>query len=1522
MLLSACLCTAETIPGPGRDSNLSETSDPDPGLFSHVMVVYNTNYALDNDSNGVQDSLEIANYYMAARKIPPENICPINTSTSEEITRAQYDRTYDTSHLYANNTHIKQNLEECMTNRSLKDDIWYIALAKGVPLKISAYYSSSYGTADYSSVDLAVSLLFNNCSIVWRFENPYYGKDSDLNLDERFRRFRYNGTDMSANKFNLSYLVTRLDGYNVTQVLGMIDRAVHADMTRQGQWVLDDDPDCAGSTCDYMSTANYTLCINLGLCSYISYENTNNALTTPADVNNNAVIGYSSHGIYGSGLGSNFIENGVLTFGLRNGSIYTSWESFNGYSYANPDAITHNTVADWIRFGGTGGVGNTYEPWCSGIADEAMMFSRYAAGYTFAEAAYISLYYEDFTTTMGGDPITRIVPDNVTPEIMTSYMNWTRMNQGNWINVTVYEDYPDAKYIDYNGTPVYFTRTYKFNTSGWSYGEYNFTVYGSDTAGNSASGTYFFEINDTVGTVPNFSGFDGGTTQFQRTADRTNVGSAILEREGYGRIVFLENINVSGLDLNSLVNISRNYAYVNSSAAPGINRSANITIYNISYLYPAVYRDGIPCPPDICNIIEYLDGNLTFSVPGFYSYSAGVGAKLAVWDEGDSGMPYSGRTVRSGERFSIFANYTSVTSGSPVEGANCTVYIAGSWGEMPYNSSGFYEYAANLSSFGVYNYSVACNRTGFLALNTTGNITIMPAPLEQPPVITGPLNGSGVTYDSVNVTWESEGSSFSLQVDDDFNFMSPSVNVTGIAEKYYRPADHGISLQPARSYYVRVRSGTSGWGYLKRGLGESITAIGYHSALGQYYPSMAVGPGGIVHVAWYGGMESDPAYYNIRYANSTGWGNVFNITTSSSYNQYWPDIAVDSGGVAHISWYAQDGTGNNQIYYSNSTNWTNKIAVTTGPYDQLYPSIDVDGNGTVHIAWQGRCAESPGSYVIRYANSTGWANVVSLVEANNTYDQQRPSLAVGIDGVVHLAWYGRAPYMTTNHIRYANSTGWPGFRMLPVESMYSRFRPSLAVDRNGVVHIAYDGLSNSQPCLSDFFANIQYANSINFDNVSAVTCQSENDHMRPSLAADSAGYAHISWDGPLPGGGLDTVHYANTSDLSGSTRITSGMSYEKKYSKVGTNGNAVHMVWYSNNDIFYTSSLGSFLAVDTTPPSIYITSPAETSYSSSSTAFSASLNENASWCGLSLDGAKNLTINSASNTENTSYSFTNSSMTEGVHYAIFSCNDTSGNMKATSPRYFTVSFSQQPQPPGSSSGTTFYYPASSAENQSSLKGCGLEITSPHQITMALSKAGWVDIMARNYGSHAIYSIEFAASMPDGWEYQIDGIDMLDREKTGKSSLRFTPLSTGTFEIRVTAISPGCNASSLISVYVFSPGNEIPLSDTTTAGQMVYKAKQAITEGLKIGIDLREAEDLLNQAIGYLDKGQYTMASELASQAYEMAARSMKGRTAPPDLSTVISWVLENALAAGILILVIIACRRLALVRGKKWYEPE
>ena len=92
---------------------------------------------------------------------------------------------------------------------------------------------------------------------------------------------------------------------------------------------------------------------------------------------------------------------------------------------------------------------------------------------------------------------------------------------------------------------------------------------------------------------------------------------------------------------------------------------------------------------------------------------------------------------------------------------------------------------------------------------------------------------------------------------------------------------------------------------------------------------------------------------------------------------------------------------------------------------------------------------------------------------------------------------------------------------------------------------------------------------------------------------------------------------------------------------------------------------------DTASPAIIITAPTNNSnFNISSVTFNVSLNQQGSWCGLSISGAANKTMNL--NASSTGANYTNSSIADGSYTFIASCNDTNNNYNASTTYKFYV----------------------------------------------------------------------------------------------------------------------------------------------------------------------------------------------------------------------------------------------------------
>ncbi|MFA7707870.1 MAG: hypothetical protein WCX73_02890 [Candidatus Pacearchaeota archaeon] len=159
-------------------------------------------------------------------------------------------------------------------------------------------------------------------------------------------------------------------------------------------------------------------------------------------------------------------------------------------------------------------------------------------------------------------------------------------------------------------------------------GNYNWNINCTDVANNINSSeirttilNYSILVDDIL--------FDGNSTNL---ADRVNVSELMniknltLEKIDYGKIIFLEEVDISHdiqgsvLNLSKNINLSFNRIEINSTALTGLNKSARLALYNLTFVEPQILKDNSICSD--CIKENYTNNILVFTVAGFSVYSA------------------------------------------------------------------------------------------------------------------------------------------------------------------------------------------------------------------------------------------------------------------------------------------------------------------------------------------------------------------------------------------------------------------------------------------------------------------------------------------------------------------------------------------------------------------------------------------------------------------------------------------------------------------------------------------------------------------------------------------------------------------------------------------------------------------------------------------------------------------------------------------------------------------------------------
>jgi hypothetical protein len=213
------------------------------------------------------------------------------------------------------------------------------------------------------------------------------------------------------------------------------------------------------------------------------------------------------------------------------------------------------------------------------------------------------------------------------------------------------------------------------------------------------------------------------------------------------------------------------------------------------------------------------------------------------------------------------------------------------------------------------------------------------------------------------------------------------------------------------------------------------------------------------------------------------------------------------------------------------TGWsTIEVVSTESTDDSNVPSLAVGSDGTVHIAWQdwsdyGAAGTDSDIFYKKYVVGSGWTTT-EVVSTESTEGCGSSSLAVDSDGVVHIAWTDGTDYDGSGsdgdifYKRWSSDTGWSATEVVSTESTSSSHSPSLAVSSDGTVHIAWEDWTDydGSGADSDIFYK-KYVPGSGWTTTTVVSTATTSYSYNPSLDVGSDGTVHIAWEEPTDYGG-------------------------------------------------------------------------------------------------------------------------------------------------------------------------------------------------------------------------------------------------------------------------------------------------------------------------------------------------------------------------------------------------------------------
>lgn len=328
----------------------------------------------------VPGSVEVAERYASVRAVPGEQIVRLRAGTAEAITRADFERTVQTP------------IAAWLSARTLQDQILYIVLARGVPLRI---VGTTGGQGTGASVESELALLYRRMTgtavaPAGPVGNPYFSESGTGPAP--FSRAEYD-----------VFLVTRLDGFTTADALDLIDRCPSS--ATPGRILLDDLPLLTDPRNRWLARAAERLAA-AGTMTVV-HDTTSRPLVDEA-----GVIGYFSWGSNDRALAR---RHPNLTF--VPGAIAAMFLSTDARTFAAPPdtwvpggqprfaGSNQSLLGDLIRAGVTGAAGQIDEPFLLGAVRPDVLFPAYLAGRTLGEAFYRATPNLSWQTVIVGDPL-------------------------------------------------------------------------------------------------------------------------------------------------------------------------------------------------------------------------------------------------------------------------------------------------------------------------------------------------------------------------------------------------------------------------------------------------------------------------------------------------------------------------------------------------------------------------------------------------------------------------------------------------------------------------------------------------------------------------------------------------------------------------------------------------------------------------------------------------------------------------------------------------------------------------------------------------------------------------------------------------------------------------------------------------------------------------------------------------------------------------------------------------------------
>ncbi len=319
-------------------------------------------------------------------------------------------------------------------------------------------------------------------------------------------------------------------------------------------------------------------------------------------------------------------------------------------------------------------------------------------------------------------------------------------------------------------------------------------------------------------------------------------------------------------------------------------------------------------------------------------------------------------------------------------------------------------------------------------------------------------------------------------------------------------------------------------------------------------PSLVVTGSGTVHVVW---EEEDSIYHTS--GSSGSWTTPAQAALGDS-----PSLALDSSDGVLMAFISEIG-GIFDVFYArwDGSGWTLPVNVSATSGVSSAPVIASAPGNSLHIIWADNTGGTMALYHGQSSDGSSWSTFPVPNGAGSA-----PALAVGSDGILHLAWQSADTDTGLDDIWHTQFSGgsWSLPENISATPNEASTAPSLAVAPDNTVHIVWQEALG--PNTAIYYVSGQLGDWAQADDVSG-TLESAK---FPALGINSAGNGFLLWD---EGSDIMGRELSTATGWSAREQVASdvfGISDPALF----IHSNTVHAAWAEevsafNWDIFYST---------------------------------------------------------------------------------------------------------------------------------------------------------------------------------------------------------------------------------------------------------------------------------------------------------------------------------------------------------------